>query len=126
MTPALEKLDTEKPASSGSLLPRILSALVLVPVVIAAVHFGGRVFAALIAFAAIVMLFEWTRMVERREFSNGFYSLAITATAALFFASAGAYSAAFGLCAGGGIAAWFLQDEKAVSVFGRRLPRLTL
>ncbi len=108
MTPALEKLDTQKPASSGSLVLRAASALVLVPVVLFAVHHGGRGFAALIAFASIVMLFEWTRMVERREFSAGFYALAVGAAAAMFAASAAAYAAAFVLCAGSGIAAWAL------------------
>ena len=112
MSPALEKLDTQKPASSGSLLPRAASALALVPVVLTAVHYGGRGFAALIAFASIVMLFEWMRMVERREFSAGFYALAVGAAAAMFAASSGAYAAAFLFCAGAGLAAWGLAKRE--------------
>ena len=111
MTPALEKLDTQKPASSGSLLSRAASAVVLVPLVLIAVHYGGRGFAAMIAFACVVMLFEWTRMVERREFSAGFYVLAAGAAAAMFAASAAAYGAAFGFCAAAGIAAWGLAKR---------------
>ena len=112
MTPALEKLDTHKPASSGSLLLRAASALILVPVVLIAVHYGGRGFAALIAFASIIMLFEWMRMVERREFSAGFYVLAVGAAAAMFAASAAAYGMAFGFCAVAGIAAWALAKRE--------------
>lgn len=111
MSPALEKLDTQKPASSGSLLPRAASALVLVPLVLAAVYYGGRGFAALIAFASIIMLFEWMRMVERREFSAGFYALALGAAAAMFAAASGAYAAAFVFCASAGLAAWGLAKR---------------
>ena len=71
-------------ASTDSITLRIVSSLILVPVVIAAVHFGGRIFASVVAFASIVMIFEWTRMVERREFSAAFYVLAIAAAAAQF------------------------------------------
>ena len=112
MTRPVEKLDTGRPASSGSLIPRTLSALVLVPLVLGAVHAGGRPFAALIAFAVIVMLFEWTRMVERRELSNGFYALSIGAAGSMFAAASGAYMAAFGLCAASGAAAWLLARRE--------------
>lgn len=111
MAPALEKLDTEKTASSGSLAPRILSALFLIPIVLSAIYYGGAFFAALIGFASIIMLFEWSRMVERRDFSAVFYALVIGAAAALFAASAGSYSAAFGLCALAGFAAWVLAKR---------------
>lgn len=112
MSPSLEKLDTEKTASSGSLLPRVISASFLIPLVLAVVYYGGPAFAALVAVASIIMLFEWTRMVERRDFSNVFYALVIGAAAALFAASAGAYSAAFGLCALTGLAAWALAKRE--------------
>ena len=91
---------------------RAASAVILVPLVLAAVHYGGRGFAALIAFASIIMLFEWMRMVERREFSTGFYVLAVAAAAAMFAASAGAYAAAFLFCAGAGLAAWGLARRE--------------
>lgn len=108
---ALDKLDTGAPASTRSLILRFASAAILIPVVIAAVHLGGRVFAGLVAFANIVMIFEWTRMVERREFSASFYALAIGATAALHAASSGAYGAAFMLCAASGVGAFALAKN---------------
>ncbi len=93
-------------ASTDSITLRIISSLILVPIVIAAVYFGGRFFASVVAFASIVMIFEWTRMVERREFSAAFYVLAIAAAAALFAAASGYYEIAFGICAAGGAASY--------------------
>ena len=109
--PAVDKLDTQKPASSGALLQRALSALVLAPVVLAAIYFGERLFAATIAFASIVMLFEWTRMVERREFSDSFYALALAAAAAMYAAASGAYPLAFAVSAVSGVVAWGLAKR---------------
>lgn len=111
VAPIVEKLDTGNPTSSQSVLFRLLSAAVLIPLVLAAVHFGGRLFAALVAFACIVMIFEWTRMVERKECSASFYALAFGATAAMFAASTGAYAFAFGFCAASGIAAYILAKR---------------
>lgn len=65
------------------------------PMVIAAIFAGGPVFAAMVAFAAIVMLFEWTRMVERRSFSNAFYALSIAAAASLYLVASGNAPGAF-------------------------------
>jgi len=112
--PAADKLDTGNSASSGSLAPRIMSAIVLTPLVLGVVHFGGRAFAAVVAFACIVMIFEWTRMVERREFSASFYALTLGAMAAMVAAPAGAYGVAFGICALSGVAAF---------IFARRTGR---
>lgn len=108
MASALDKLDTGAPASTRSLVLRIVSAAVLVPVVIAAVHAGGRYFSALVAFADVVMIFEWTRMVERRAYGASFYALSAAAAAALYAAASGAYGAAFLVCAGGAAAAFGL------------------
>jgi len=68
------------------------------PLVIAGVYAGGSWFAAMIAFACIVMLFEWSRMVERKSFSNGFYALAVCACAVMYFAAGGQYVAALVIC----------------------------
>lgn len=75
------------------------------PIVIAGVVAGGSYFAAMVAFACIVMLFEWSRMVERRAFSNAYYALALSACAAMYFAARGDYEPAIGLCALGGMLA---------------------
>lgn len=108
---ALDKLDTRTPGSTRSLVLRIVSSIVLIPIVFFAVYFGGRLFAGLIAFATIIMLFEWTRMVERRELSAGFYALCASAMAAMFAAASGAYLVAYGICAlGGGSAYWLSKN----------------
>ena len=41
------------------LLPRILSALVMIPVALAAIWWGGYAFALLVAVAGAVMVWEW-------------------------------------------------------------------
>lgn len=83
------------------------------PIVVGAVHAGGSVFAAMIAFACIVMLFEWSRMVERKAFSWAFYALAIGAAGAMYFASADNYPAALALCGLTGAAAAFLAHRES-------------
>jgi phosphatidate cytidylyltransferase len=98
VAPALDKLDTITPASSASLFKRVVSALILIPIVLAGVYAGGAWFAAMIGFACIVMLFEWSRMVERRSFSNGFYALALCACTVMYFAAAGQYVIALIIC----------------------------
>jgi phosphatidate cytidylyltransferase len=45
------------------LLPRVLSALVLAPIAVAAVYFGGWLFFVFWAVAAAVALWEWARVV---------------------------------------------------------------
>ncbi|MEO1252606.1 MAG: phosphatidate cytidylyltransferase [Pseudomonadota bacterium] len=82
---------------------RILSAAVLIPPVILAIFWGGRLFTAMVAFAAMLMVFEWTRMVEGRAYSWRFYLLSASAAAALIAASAGAYLFALGVAALGGL-----------------------
>ena len=104
MSPSVDKLDVAKPASAGALTKRIISALVLMPIVIAAVYHGGSAFAAMIAFAAVVMVFEWSRMVERRVLTNAFYALVCASAAAMYFAAAGNYDAALFSAAIGGLA----------------------
>ena len=49
------------------LIPRILSALVLLPVAMAGIWYGGWVFFALVAVATALMAWEWRRMVRSDE-----------------------------------------------------------
>ena len=51
------------PAKGGDLKTRVLSALVLAPVVLAAVWLGGWVFRALIAVGAVLSAAEWVNLV---------------------------------------------------------------
>lgn len=113
MPPTIDKLDTMKPGSSGSMVKRALSALVLIPVTLAAVHAGGPVFAGMVCLAGIFMLFEWARMVERRNLSKSFFALAAAAIAAMYFAATGAAFTGLGVCAAGGVIAFALAKRDA-------------
>ena len=53
------------PASGSTLGARIASALVMVPVALAIVWYGGPWIAGLAALAAAVMAWEWGRLVGR-------------------------------------------------------------
>ena len=106
LRPAVDNLDTGRPASTASLVKRIVSALVLIPIVLSAVYIGGAAFAAMVAFLAVIMVFEWTRMVERRDFSASFYALALGGALSFFFASARAYDLAFLVCSISGLLAF--------------------
>lgn len=115
MPTTADKLDVARPASAGALTKRIVSAFLLMPLVIAAVYRGGPAFAAMIAFACVVMLFEWSRMVERRSFSSAFYALVIGSSAAMYFAAAGRYEAAIACAASGGVvAAFFAKCDSGI------------
>ena len=52
--------------SSNSLGPRIVSAAVLAPAVLALVYFGGWPFNALVGLMALILASEWARMVGKR------------------------------------------------------------
>ena len=110
VAPVVGNLEAKKRASGQPLFFRLVSAAVMIPLVLASVHFGGRLFAALVAFACIVMVFEWTRMVERKECSASFYALSFSATAAMFAASTGGYLFAFAFCFAGGLAAYLFAS----------------
>lgn len=82
-------------AKRDSLALRIISSAVLAPTAIGATYAGGPIFAALVAFLAIVMLFEWTRMVEGHELSRAFYGLAAIGAAAFVLAAGWQFEWAF-------------------------------
>lgn len=96
-----------------SLAQRIASSLFLAPGALAAAYAGGAVFAAVVAFAAIVMVFEWTRMIEKREFSPAFYALAVAGAAALTLAAAGRFPISFAICGLAGFSAGLLASRGA-------------
>jgi len=52
-----------KPSRTGDLKVRVLSALVMAPIVLGAVWAGGWVFHALIAFGSVIAVSEWTSIV---------------------------------------------------------------
>lgn len=60
-----EETDELEPVkkSSSDLLPRFLSALVLIPAALAAMYFGGLIWTGLIALCLLALGFEWSAMV---------------------------------------------------------------
>lgn len=102
--PVIEKSTAEGRAEiRRALRLRLLSAAVMIPPVIAAILMGGRIFTGLVAFLAIIMVFEWTRMVEGRAYSWRFYVLAFAVAAALVLASAGFHLFGLGVALLGGL-----------------------
>lgn len=85
------------------LLRRIIAGAIMAPVAIGIVWLGGRPFAALIAFLCIMLVFEWTRLVEKAEFSSGFYILSFTAISSVFLAASGLYPQAYACAIAGGV-----------------------
>jgi phosphatidate cytidylyltransferase len=85
------------------LLARILSALVLGPVTLAVVWFGGPAFDAFLALAGCLMAREWSRMTARDQAGWTGAALAVMALAAVGATAAGMApgSIAVGLLAGG-------------------------
>ena len=97
------------PNSVDKIWLRVAAAFVLMPIVVGGVFVGGRIFVALVAFMCVVMLYEWTRLVEGREFSNSFYALCVSSAFGFFAAGAGAYPLAYALVAFGAIAAFIVR-----------------
>ena len=86
-------------ASRSDLGIRVVSALVLAPVVLAAVWFGGWFFAALLAVAGVLMALELSGLLFGEGTPRKAALLALTALVAVVLASMGLASAA--LAAGG-------------------------
>lgn len=97
--------DAQASKAGGALRQRILSAALLAPAALGAVYVGGPVFAAAVAFAALLMAFEWARMIEGRDFTWAFCALALSGAIALAAAATGRYEWAYGACAAGGLLA---------------------
>lgn len=82
-------------ASTNPLLLRVLSALVMAPVVLAAVWFGRPWLPALVLFAAAAMAWEWAMLCTRGSFGS---------IGVLIIVTGGAAVAVLSLGAGGGLA----------------------
>lgn len=62
----MRSVSDQPPRSQSSLGPRIVSAVVLAPAVLALVYFGGWPFTALVGLVAVVLSSEWARMIGKR------------------------------------------------------------
>jgi len=66
---------------SGALLKRAISAALMLPPVLAAIWYGGWPFTVLLAVAALVMAYEWARMVGQGDRWPGLFALVAAGTA---------------------------------------------
>jgi len=96
---------------------RALSAVILIPLVIAAIVFGGWLFTLLVAAGAVVMCLEWGRMSEPAASIRVGLAVAAGVVAPVFAAHLGDFSAAFVLLTFGALfAALFARVMGAVSL----------
>ncbi|MGV6801818.1 MAG: phosphatidate cytidylyltransferase [bacterium] len=106
----------------SELFLRIIAIIVLAPLTLAIIWYGGRAFSALIAFLCVMLVFEWTRLIERSEFSPGFYILSFTAIFSMFMAAGQAYGEAFTIALAGGIISltgeWLSNGSRRWAILG--------
>ncbi len=88
-------------AKAGDLGVRVVSALVLAPVALAAVWFGGWIFALLLVVAAVLMSVEAARLLFGTASPLAAVPLAVTALLAIVLAAMGLPAAAVALAAAG-------------------------
>jgi phosphatidate cytidylyltransferase len=71
---------------SGAFLTRVVSALVLIPPVLAAVHFGTPAFEILLALVSVLLAYEWVRLSGRGT-GRAWTGILIAAVLAVFAAA---------------------------------------
>jgi len=78
-----------RPTPARELMMRIASAFVLAPGVIYLVYLGGWPFTGLVMLAALLMIYEWARLVRGSHLNADYVIHAITAIIAVALAGAG-------------------------------------
>ncbi len=84
-------------ARSDSLYLRVASALVMIPIALAAAWVGGWLLNGLVIGVALLMLCEWHRMVSRRPIDRGTLAGGALLVAALLLTGFGELVSAFGV-----------------------------
>lgn len=93
---------------------RLVSAIVLIPAVVAAVWFGGGPFLLLIAIAIGLMAIEWGKMSAPDAPAEVAVTISVAVLAAVFAAYTGWYRSAWGLMIGGAIIAAVASRGRAM------------
>jgi len=99
------------PAEAGSLRLRILSALVLAPLPIVAIWFGGPVLTVLTIAAAIVMAWEWGRLCGGGTAGFAAPALIVGIAAAVIAASLGGIGVGILLALTGALVVWQIAQH---------------
>ncbi len=87
------------------LATRVASALVLLPLAVAAVYFGGWAFFALVLVSVVLMAYEWEMMRDERGLPSA-VAVGAVAVASLVVMASGAPAVAIAVLAGGAVAAY--------------------
>ena len=96
----------DKRRNGGLLRTRVISALVLAPVALAAVHFGTPYFDFLVACVVIVMAWEWRRLCAGGRFDFSGYGFAAIVGAATALSSFGYFLVASAVVCAGALAVY--------------------
>jgi len=100
---------------------RVISAVVLVPVALALVYFGGWAMALFLLLAGSVMSFEWNRLTKLEDQKGSFVAILIVQSlslaASLAFATMGQWTQALAAAFVGAVAAALIQLPKGRSPF---------
>ncbi len=111
-------VEEKKSAASSDLNLRIMSALVLAPIVLVSVWLGGLVFQFLLAVAVILMAYEWARLTCGPNWRIDAIIMAATALAAILAASMGNYAEIGWIIVGGTLVAGGRSHEFRWSFLG--------
>ena len=85
----------KKPVGPSNLVTRIVSAVVLAPLFLAVVWYGGWLFLVVIAIAGLLILDEWSRITRSRDFVALFAAFGLVAAVAGVWWSSNFYAAMF-------------------------------
>lgn len=97
------------PRPDRPLLTRTLSALALLPPVLAAVYVGPPASDLLVIAAALLLCWEWSRLVTGRFDALGSLAMTLAVLAACVVAAASLYLWALAVLAAGALATWCLE-----------------
>lgn len=93
-------------ARDRALLTRTISALVLLPPVLAAVYFGPPASDLLVIVAALLLCWEWAKLVQGRFAAPGSLAMTLAVLTACVLAAAGLFGWALGVLALGVLGTW--------------------
>ena len=89
---------TSNPPARSAFVTRVLSALVLVPLALTIVYFGGWAMALFLWLVGTVMSFEWNRVTKQEDQHGSFFATlivqSVSLAALLYFATLGQWTSA--------------------------------
>lgn len=112
---------TSNPPARSAFVTRALSALVLVPLALTIVYFGGWAMALFLLLVGTVMLFEWNRLTKQEDQHGSFFVTLIVQSvclaALLYFATLGQWTSAIAAAFVGAVLTVIILLPKSRSPF---------